>query len=77
MSSAAMCRLPDAPCVSSVTDGSGCSPAHWDQRPTNATKGNPMKKKLAAVVVIVASAIALQAPAAMAALQASSRANGF
>lgn len=36
-----------------------------------------MKKKIAAAVVIVASAVALHAPAAMAALQESSRAGGF
>lgn len=36
-----------------------------------------MKKKIAAAVVVAATAVALHAPAAMAALQESSRANGF
>lgn len=36
-----------------------------------------MKKRLAVLVLAVASAIAINAPAAMAALQESSRASGF
>lgn len=36
-----------------------------------------MKKRIAAVVLAVAGLVALQAPAALAALQESSRASGF
>jgi hypothetical protein len=52
-------------------------PVQTDINSSNRLKGNPMKKRIAVVVLAIAALVAVNAPAAMAALQQSSRASGF
>jgi hypothetical protein len=62
--------------VRRVTERIGGS-AQTDISSSNRLKGNPMKKRIAVVVLAIAALVAVNAPAAMAALQQSSRASGF